>query len=231
MTVLSAVQGACAEGLSLAVPDAVYSSTRREHVELGALANAAAEYIAREHDWQALKDQATITGDGTTTDFALPSDYDRMTLRAGLWSAQRLAPLSHIYDSDEWLGLQTLGEMTTYGSWTMYGGRIHIMPAPAASEVIKYFYMKNTWARSAGGAAQTGFLTDTDTFVLSETLLKLALIWMHKQSKGRPYAEDMETYEREKERITARDKGSRVIRIGDVRTPAGVKMAYPRALG
>ena len=72
MTVLSAVQNACTESLSLAKPDTLFGSTRRDMVELQSIANAAAEYIARDHDWEFLKTKATITGNGVAEDFPLP---------------------------------------------------------------------------------------------------------------------------------------------------------------
>ena len=75
------------------------------------------------------------------------------------------------------------------------------------------------------------FRNDTDTFILSETLLKLAIIWMYRQSKGRPYAEDMATYEREKEKLIAQDGGSKIITVGKVRMTGDFDIAYPISLG
>jgi hypothetical protein len=231
MTVLSAVQAAAVQGLALERPTVLYSGTTRELVELKSIANAAAESISREYDWQKLKRVATITGDGSQTAFSLRSDYDRMTHEARLWSDRFSAPLNHIVSQDQWQGLTTLGEFTTYGSWILYGGQIHIMPAPADGETITYFYMSNLYAENSGGTNIAEFSADDDTFRLDETLLKLAVIWMFKQQKGRPYAEDLATFEREKERRVARDGGSKILAIGQPRRPRDADIAWPLSVG
>lgn len=234
MTVLSAVQNACTESLSLAKPDTLFGSTRRDMVELQSIANAAAEYIARDHDWEFLKTKATIAGNGVADDFSLPDDYDRMLVKAGLWSSRLSAPLLHVDDSDRWLGIEVQGDMSAFGAWTMYQSRIHILPAPALSETVQYFYISNNIVRitvSEGVYSYTNtFTIDEQSFALSETLLKLAIVWMYKASKGREYAEDMATYEREKEKLVARDGGSKIIHVGRTRLP-GAEFAYPLSVG
>jgi hypothetical protein len=46
---------------------------------------------------------------------------------------------------------------------------------------------------------------------MPERLLKLSAIWRWKQAKGLSYEEDMATFEREKIRQIARDRGPRMI--------------------
>lgn len=52
---------------------------------------------------------------------------------------------------------------------------------------------------------QTSFQADADTALLDEELLKLSLRWRFQQAKGLDYAESMATFERQKERLMARD--------------------------
>lgn len=231
MTVLTAIRSACIESLALPSPTVVFGGADRVHLELQQTAISAAEYIANDYDWPKLKKLATITGDGTTTAFDLPSDYSRQLVKAQLWSDRLSAPLRHVESDDEWLGLLTIGEFTTYGSWILYADQIHIRPAPADGEVIQYFYISNQTVLDAASEPKTAFTLDTDTFKLNETLLKLGIVWQFKASKGLQYAEDLATYEREKEKHIVRAAGSKMLRVGQARMPGGVEIAYPFAVG
>lgn len=226
MTVLTAIQAASTK-IALDKPTVVYSSTDREHIELQELANECASYIAKDYEWQALKVLATITGDGSDDDFALPDDYDRMLKKTQLWSDRLQTPLTHITDTDHWLELDIRQFQTVIGVWTLFANEINIKPAPALSEVIKYYYMTTKWAKDAGGSFKTAFDADSDVFRLSEDLLKLCIIWKWKAAKKLPYAQELNDYEDAKEKMIVADKGSRFLRVGRARMPRGAQLAYP----
>ena len=232
MTVLSAVQKACVESLAIEKPDQLFSGQdTRELQELQETANSAALYIVSDYDWPALKKLETITGDGTTTAFDLPNDYGRMLVKTQLWSSRLQGPLEHVTSDDTWLGILTTGTFSTFGSWILYADQIHIQPAPALDETVTYFYVKDKFALSEAGTAKALFSADTDTFALDETLLKLGIVWHFKQSKGLQYEEDLATYEKYKEQLIVRAKGSRILMIGQPRWPGDVSVAYPFAVG
>lgn len=230
MTVLSAVQGAC-RVIGLTPPDVLIGSTDRKYLELAAVAQEVAERIASGHDWQLLRKIKTITGDGLTEDFDLPTDYGRMLVNSSLWSDRINGRFSHIADVDRWLGLDIQNTDMVLNAWTIYGGQLHIKPAPETDELVKFFYVSNLIiAPSVGTAYKATFTADTDLFRLDETLLKLGIIWQWRANKGFPYAEDMTNYEELKERLIVRDKGSKIVGIGAPRLPSGVNIAYPWSL-
>lgn len=232
MTILTAIQAACVEALAIDKPDSLFSgSIDRTRQELAQTANAAARHIVPEHDWQALKKIAVITGDGVTAEFAVPADYDRMIVSTGLWSSRLSAPLCRAESDDEWLSLLVGGNRQTAGTWTMFGSRLHIMPTPAAGETVRYFYVSAYPVIDGDGSFKPAFVSDDDRFRLDEELLKLAIVWMFKQSKGLEYAEDKNTYEKYREQLVARDKGSTMIRIGATRMPLDAETAYPFNVG
>ena len=230
MTVLTAIQNACAI-LPLNRPDAVFSSQEREHFELQVLANTAAGHIAKDCEWQKLKEIATIAGDGATEDFDFPADYDRMLKKAELRTSRHIAALTHITASDRWLDLALRQFNVVTGAWTIHGGRIHIRPAPLDGEEVKYFYMSAKWAMDSEGTAKSVFEADSDTFRLSEKLLELCMIWKWRANKGLPYAEDLQNYEDAKEKLIAADKGSHSITIGRAERPSDAEAAYQRSIG
>lgn len=229
MTVLSVVADAC-KVIGVDVPTGLLASTDREHVELAAIAQEMAERIARGHQWQLLSRIHTITGDGTTEDWDLPSDYDRMPVKAQLWSSSLASSLTPIPDIDRWLGLDVRDNNAVLNAWTIYGGQMHIKPALSSGVTVKFFYQSDLIVAPAAGSNKTAFTLDTDTFRLDEQLFKLAVIWRWKEAKGQSYAEWLDDYEELKERLVSRDRGSHVIRIGQRRIPSGVTMAYPWAL-
>lgn len=226
MSVLSAIQNACSV-IGLTKPDAVYSSTAREHFELQVLANTCGDHIAKDYEWQELKALATISGDDSTTAFSLPSDYDRMLKDAKLWSDRLITPLTHVTSTDEWLELDIRQFDFVVGAWTLLANQINIKPAPITGESIKYYYMVSKWALDEASSAQPSFTADSDTFRLSEKLLELCIIWKWRAQKGLPYAQDQDNYENEKEKLITRNQGSRILTVGRPRISRGAQIAYP----
>lgn len=235
MTVLTAVQEACSV-IGLTVPLAVFSATDRELVELQYVTNNIAQVIAKAYDWQILKTIATATGDGTTEDFTLSTiapGYDRMLQKSTVWVAsQPYMPAQPVLDTDEWLGIVTSNLVPVAKMWTIYNSQIHIKPALAAADTAKFYYITNRIVQPASGTNKVAFTLDTDTFLLSERVLRLGIIWQWKSNKGLPYAEDMASYEIALQQEIAVDKGSKILTVGKQRSKSfGATTAWPGMLG
>lgn len=226
-TILSVFKGVCPV-IGLDIPDVVYSSTERQYVELGALANEMAERIARAHEWQKLNALATHTGDGATQAFDLPSDYDRMPAKAQVWSSSLETPLTHIADRDEWLGIDVQTFDFVINAWTLLGDQVLIKPALASGVTAKHYYQSNLVVAPNSGANKAEFTADDDVFRLDAQLLKLGMIWQWRANKGLSYGEDMANYESLLEKRITADAGSRKLAIGRGRLPRGLRTAYPQ---
>lgn len=227
MTVLSTIHNVSAV-IALNKPSVVFSSTEREHFELQVLANSCARYIAQDYEWQALKARGLISGDGASTSFPLPLDYDRMLKEGELWSDRLQSPLTHIVSTDHWLSLDIRSFQTVTGAWTLLNNEIAVKPAPATGETISWYYLSSRWARGNDGGAKPAFTADDDAFRLPESLLELCMIWKWRANKGLPFAQYQDNYEDEKEKRIAADKGSRILRVG--RTRRRARVAYPLAI-
>lgn len=228
MTVLTAAQAAGIRIKSEA-PDSLFSSPTTFATEVLSLLNESATAIAKSHDWRKLFKTHTVTGDGSDTDFALPSDYDRMPIKAEVYDTGTSWPMTPLSDPDEYLRLQieNFSSMTP-GYWIIEGGNMNIYPALANTATAKFKYIRNTIFT---GGTKTACTADADTFDLPERLLTLGIIWRWKQMKGREYAEDMQNYEIALSEERNRDKGSRIIKVGRATVPTNATYAYPRALG
>jgi hypothetical protein len=226
MTVLTAAVTA-ARMLSKEAPRSLYATTLPFDKEMAVLANEAAVAMARRYDWRKLTILKTFTGDGTTEAFDLPADYDRMPVKAELYSSRLFGALTPVRDLDVWLENKIRGFKLIYGQWTMLGGQLQIMPAPAAAETISFYYLSNLLVTASGGATKALFDQDTDTFRLPERLLTLDLVWRWRRQKGLDYAEDMRNFEIAFAEESGREKGSRMLAVGRPRSRYGAATPYP----
>jgi hypothetical protein len=248
--VLAVIQDVCLK-IGIAKPTAVFGSTEREHEELAALSNEVAERICADHDWARLKRRKTYTGDGTTTSFDLPTDYDRMPDPQNVYSSNwTCGALRHVSNHDQWLFESVQATAGTVPAWTILDGQMQFNPAPASGEVLSWYYMSNLYARTSGtevgdlfpfdfpfefpdsatnGSRKGIFDLDSDFFQLDNRLLRLGMIWQWKADKGLPYAEDMQNYDRFVEKRMLKDGGPREIVVGGM-LPYDDGITYPREL-
>ncbi|MEQ9634603.1 MAG: hypothetical protein RLW68_00815 [Devosia marina] len=214
--------------VGVAVPSQLFASTEREHVELRNLLNEAAGDIADMHDWQLLKTIETITGDGSNTAFALPSDYDRMLRTASVWSSRYLWAMDHILDTDQWLELLVLPYTQVNGTWTIYGGQFHILDTMASGDTAKFFYISNLIVSPASGSNKATFTADDDSFRLSEKLLELLTVVKWNSVKGQVSDDDIEDFDDELKRLIDKDGGSKPVVSGRPYTSwRGRNIAWP----
>lgn len=208
MTALSVAQTVALK-VGLSYPSVLYSSTDRTWQEFGSLLNECATDIADAYDWQILKEQATVTGDGTSEGFPLPTDYERMLRTANVWSSPYLWGMEHVVDSDRWLDYLMLPYRPITGAWTIYGGQFRIIDTLAVGQTAKYFYISNLIVSPFSGTNKTRFTADDDTFRLNEKLLQLCMTWKWLSAKQQNYAEPMAEYNQELAKQMDKDGGSK----------------------
>lgn len=209
-------------------PSQVFGSSDRTAIELSEAAIEAADKIARAHDWAVLYTLETHTGDGSTTEFAMPSDCERMPKNAQVWSTRLQHPLQHITPED-WLQMDVRGYDVALGAWTAYGGNIVYRPALASGETAKFWYISNQCVQNSSGTAKQRFTADDDVFRLDDRVLELTIIWVWREQKGLDYAEDMTNAEQAVARKISDDKGARII-SQQSRRNIGAATAYPLAV-
>lgn len=228
MTVLTAVQSAC-KNTSVGIypaPTTLFSSTDQMEIEFCNLANEAATEIAKAHDWRLLTTLKTQAGDGSTTAFSLPTDYDRMPVKASIYLNSSKTQLTRVDDLDDWMDIQLQNYSGFAGWWLIQGGYLNVLPAPSATDSLKYYYQSNLIVAPATGSNKTAFTLDTDTFRLKERLLTLAIIFMWRAKKGLEYSQELNDFNLAFGQETGREKGSRMIKLGSPRLPDGVQQAY-----
>jgi hypothetical protein len=185
------------------------------------------------HGWRALTKFHTITGDGTTTAFDLPADYDRMALAEDVTDPLNwLWGYSQVQSLTEWMVITSSGFTgITPGWWIILEGQMNFAPAPSSGNQAKFAYISKNIGRDGAGNPIAAFTKDDDTFVLPERMLTLGLIWRWKAQKGMEYAEDLTNFEKALSENSARDKGATVIRKGAPYRSLNTRIAWPWALG
>lgn len=226
VSILTLIQQVCKRSLGIEPPDNVFASTDRTAQELAEVANAALDMIGR-IQWRKMLQRATYAGDGSTTDYDLPSDFGWMPDDQNVWSSTAQIPYLPVRSTDDWLAMDVRDFNPGTNAWIIYGGQIHFTPALDSGENAYHYYQSTALVQPASGTAKSTFTLDTDTFRISDELLKKAIIYLWKQDKGLPYAEFLNDYEILKEKLIARDKGATIIRQGRMRWPKGVNLAYP----
>lgn len=225
-SILGLIQQVCKRSLGIEPPDVVFASSDRTAQELAEVANAALDMIGR-IQWRKMLQRATYAGDGSTTDYDLPDDFGWMPDDQNVWSSTAQIPYLPVRSTDDWLAMDVRDFNPGTNAWIIYGGQIHFTPALDSGENAYHYYQSTALVQPASGTAKSTFTLDTDTFRISDELLKKAIIYLWKQDKGLPYAEFLNDYEILKEKLIARDKGATILRQGRMRWPKGVNLAYP----
>lgn len=225
-TILGMIQEVCRK-IGLEIPDSIFSSTVREHIELAEIANEVRDMITRAHRWRKLLQRATYTGDGSTKNFNLPEDFGWMPDDQQIWSSTAQTPFTRVQSLDDWLAMEVRKFNPGRNGWIIYGGQMHFTPALDNSESAYHYYQSTASVAPATGTAKSTFTLDTDTFRIDDQLLKLGMCYLWKQHKGLPYAEFLNDFEVLKEKLIARDRGATMFVQGRMRWPADVVTAYP----
>lgn len=110
-----------------------------------ALLNSLGNDLVRVHDWQFLEATATFTGDGSTDEFDMPSDFGRIVNQTA-WASSTRLPMYGPLTSQQWgwisFGIVSVG---VYYRYRILNNKLHVSPTPASGEVMKFFYIKKNW--------------------------------------------------------------------------------------
>lgn len=231
MTVLAAMQSAAIRLIGRK-PSTFFGGNQTFELEMCDLVNEVATDVAKYQDWQGITIVASFIGDGATTVFDLPADYDRMLQASRVQDTASWAHGYHAYDS---IDAFTFDEARDFkglpGGWIIYGGQLHFSPAPNAGATIRFPYITKNIALAESTAPKDAFTADTDVFRLPERLLTLGLVWRWRENKKLDATGDQEALIKALDEYAAKDRGAVVVRRNSRRHIPGTHLAWPWALG
>lgn len=203
MSLLTIVQDALSEIGGTEVPDSVIGNANPTAKQSLALANRALKEAAKRTNWQPLSRTASITTVASQAEYALPSDFKSIVNQTMWDTTQRRRTFGAITPQD-WALLQSWSTTDTIALFFRIfrdpsgnGEKVQFYPTPGSADSITYEYISNALTQTSGGTLQSDkFLADTDTSLLDEDLITLGLKWRFLKTKGFPYSEEFEDYEK-----------------------------------
>lgn len=217
MSLLTICQDACYE-TGVRAPTTIVGNSDSTARQLLRLANRVGEEVSQDHAWQALVSEHTITLVSGTQTYALPSDI-RWEVPDTTWNRTDNRRVINPLSASQWArekGWSTIGGLELEAR--IKGNLFEIEETVGASEdgdSIVFEYISNKWAQTALSVAQHKFQADTDTCILCEELITEGVVWRFKKAKGLDdWQKDESDFNRLKEKMKARDGGSRKISLG-----------------
>lgn len=212
MSILSVLQLAMPI-CGLSAPAQAVSSTDPNVQKFVSLAQDLGDELGERYFWRNLNIAGQIVGDGTTTLFALPSDWGRMS--AGQQFFSSLYPLLTLpgpISNENLAAIKVLPSFPTRPVWRIIGGTLEFFPALGNGEIVTFNYYSTNWVSNAAGLVrQPGFLLDSDFSMIDEKTLRRGLIYRWKMSKGLDYAEDFRSYQMSLDRAAGREDAERIV--------------------
>lgn len=186
MTLLTIAQTLAAD-VGLAIPDQVVGSPNRSMVEVLSFANATGEELARRADWAQLTGSATLTGDGTNKQHAMPSGFSRLVPGVAVVNSDGsiVRPLTRA----EWGTLTPAQGTPRY--FLLEEDTVTLWPYLANAATATITYQSRFWC-SNGTAA---WALDDETSLIDENLFAKGLIVRWRRQKGMEYADHEAEYE------------------------------------
>lgn len=214
MTALTIIQTAAA-WLALPVPQAVFSATDAQTVQLRSLLNEEGLEIALwpDHAWTKLQKEKTFaTAAAQIQPGAVATDFGRF-IDGSMWDRTTDRPVWGPMSAQQWQQQMAGPTFTTmYLGFRVRGNDFLITPTPAAGDTIAYEYVSNLYVYSAAGAPttpnQTAFQADGDTCIFDETMMARGLRWRFLRAKGLDYSQEYSTWIDLVQRFVSRDGGS-----------------------
>lgn len=208
MTLLSSVIRV-ARQCGLTPPSSVLGSGDETWLQFSEWAQEGVDDLCLRHDWTGLHQTQTLTGDGSTVNFTLASDFSRLSKYpgvsrdnspSGIWPA---GPLTF----PAWIRASTSQVFTVNPSFRIEDGILTFVTAPGSTETYTVSYQSSKPILSAS-VPVTSWALDADTLIgIPERLLRLYLRWQWKEAKGLDYAKAEDTYERTLEMLASQDWG------------------------
>ena len=152
----------------------------------------------------------TVTLTFSQTQYAMPSDYDRIVDNTE-WDKSKHWQMLGPETGQQWQWLKS-GFISTGPRmrFRILGGYFQIWPPAGVTDYIGFEYVSNQWVLAAADTvtpSKASFTVDTDTCVFADTLMVLGLKskWMLAKGWADPYGQ---AFERQKASEIATDAGS-----------------------
>ena len=212
--------GQVANTMGQPAPAVVATSTDAMVLEWLAMANISGRALVIAYPWQELVNEVTFTSasaydQGTINGHLVTAgDFDRM-IDGTLWNRTGIMKATGPINESEWQQDMAFSAAAPYPKYKINKAKLFIGPSiPNDTDTWAFSYISQNFCQSASGDGQSSWLADSDTGILSESLMKLDIIWRWKASKSLEYADDLANFEDEFANRTGQTTGGRSLYLG-----------------
>ena len=146
--------------------------------------------------------------------YAMPSDFEYFALQTFWDNAYRWELLGAISAQEKQVLRYGMTQPVINRKFYIKNKKLWLIPTPTTNgDLIAFDYYSNAWCQSTGGTAQSEWLADADTYVLNEDCFIQGMKWRYLRAKGLDYAQELNDYEADKQRVISRDGGASVLPI------------------
>jgi len=197
--------------LGLTAPNRIVGSADPQILQMLALSNRLGNDLVREYEWQQLTVVANITTVSGQVRYQLPNDWNRQIPQTE-WNRSTHWPMIGPLSSQSWETFK--GSYVSACVETLFriqGGDVVLLNAPPDGETLAFEYISKNWVVGPSGEHYNRFLSDEDTFLFDENLMKEGLKLRWRKAKGLPY--DDEDYKRLLEACKGQNKSAPALRL------------------
>lgn len=156
---------------------------------------------------------ATSTATGQTVSFGkiaydMPSDFEYFVQKTFWDNKYKWSLIGPITAQEKQILRYGVIASGPRNKFYVRANKMWLDPVPSSATLIAYDYYSNAPVITAGGNSGV-WTSDTDTYALDDDAFIQGLKWRFLRAKGFDYGEEFSTYELTKQRIIARDGGSR----------------------
>lgn len=194
MTALTIIQDV-ADRLYLTRPSQVFTSNDPQVRQMRALMNSLGKEILREHPWQTLRVEGSISTVDDREQSAVPSDFGYI-VNDSMWNRTINRQIAGPLSAQDWQR-ELAGPVVTSVEFAfrIMGDTFYITPAPTSGQTIYYEYVSKNWCESSVGTGQAAMAADADVSLLDEELITLGVLWRFKQAKGVDWSQEFSDYQ------------------------------------
>lgn len=207
MSILSIAQDA-AVLCNMPRPAQLLASSDEFEQELALLLRQAGEEILRRHDWGRLVKTQAYTTNGTSTDFTVPADFQRLVTNAAVSYGAANYIRGGLSDAEWRLQSRQTGATARY---RLIGNTLQVVPAVLAADTpITMQYISRYWLLDANNLPIGTPALDTNESILPDRLVTSCIVWLWKRLKKQSYQSELAEYEDNLAQEIAADRNFRV---------------------
>jgi len=199
--VLEVIQRFCNAVGGISAPSTAVANQDEGIIQIVELLNQEGRSLAKRHNWQALRYEATFTtvateSQGTLTSIIGATQVLEKVVNETIWNRTTKTPIYGPLADRSWQGQKARVSIGPWPEYQIRGNELRFNPVPAAGDTCYFAYTSKCWCTTVNGANfQRNVVADTDLFLLDDEIILAGLEWRWLRKKGLSYAEEFASYE------------------------------------